>query len=143
MKNVLIKLSFFSVAFLFLFLVGTNVKASSLDIININNNLTRTVTPLKITCESLLGDPDNCEGKCPAYWMQWILDVMKYAAIVALLVFVISDFFNAITQNDKDAMIKAGSKAIKRFIYCVLLFFLPIIVKLVMTLFGVYGNCLG
>ena len=43
--------------------------------------------------------------------------------------------------NDKDALKKAGSRALKRFIYCVLLFFLPTIVSLIMTMFGAYGTC--
>ena len=142
-KNILMKLSFFSVTFLFLFLVGTNVKANSLDAINIKDNFVEVVTPAEITCESLLGDPNNCDGKCPAYWLQWILDVMKYIAIVALLVLVIADFLKALVQDDKDALKKAGKTAFKRFVYCVLLFFVPIVVEIVMKWFGVYGNCLG
>lgn len=58
-----------------------------------------------------------------------------------LLVLVISDFFKAIVENDKDALKKAGNKALKRFIYCVLLFFLPTIISLIMTMFGAYGTC--
>ena len=73
--------------------------------------------------------------------MQWILNVMKYIAIVALLALVTMDFFKALVSNDKDALKKAGSTAAKRFIYCVMIFFLPIIVDLIMSLFGAYGTC--
>ena len=66
---------------------------------------------------------------------------MKYVAIVALLVLVTTDFVKAVASNDKDALKKAGTTAIKRFIYCVLLFFLPSIISLLMTLFGAYGTC--
>ena len=142
-KNTLMKLSFFSVTFLFLFLVAANVKANSLDTINIKNNLVGGITPAELTCESLLGDPNNCGGECPAFWFQWVLNVMKYIAIVALLVLVTVDFLKALVQDDKDALKKAGKTALKRFIYCVLLFFVPIIVEIVMKWFGVYGNCLG
>lgn len=41
----------------------------------------------------------------------------------------------------KNALKKAGNKALKRFIYCVLLFFLPTIISLIMTMFGAYGTC--
>lgn len=137
MKNVFIKIGFFSITFLFLILVGINVKASSMDTVNIKNNLVFVAADNE-QCPAL-GDPDIKDY--PAYWLQWTLDIMKYVAIVALLVLVTADFLTAMTQNDKDAMKKASSKAVKRFIYCVLLFFLPTILKLVLSLFGVYGTC--
>ena len=43
--------------------------------------------------------------------------------------------------NDKDALKKASNTAIKRFIYCILLFFTPMIVEFLMSLFGAYGTC--
>ena len=95
----------------------------------------------KDTCEKILGDPENCDGKCPAYWIQWILDTIKYIAIVALVLLVTVDFLKAVVNNDKDALKKAGTTSIKRFIYCVLIFFVPLIVKLIMNLMGVYGSC--
>ena len=151
MKNKFSKIIFFGITFIFLFLLNSSVNASvieSKNIVNvtsIKNNFANkfTIADSYNTCESLLGDPNNCDKKCPAYWFQWVLNVMKYAAIVALLVLVISDFLNALVQNDKDALKKAGNKAIRRFIYCVLLFFVPNLVELIMQLFGVYGNCLG
>ena len=151
MKNKFSKIIFFSITFLFLFLFNSGVNASvieSKNIIEVSSIKSDFVNKFAVadsydTCDSLLGDPNNCDGKCPAYWFQWILGVMKYVAIVALLVLVISDFLKALTENDKDAMKKAGSKALKRFIYCVLIFFVPIIVEMIMTLFGAYGNCVG
>lgn len=140
-KNKLKKLCFLSVTFLFLFLVNINVRSSVLEKINVKNDLVRVVVSGELTCESLLGDPTN--SKYPAYWFQWILNLMKYVAIIALLVLVISDFFKAIVENDKDALKKAGTKALKRFIYCVILFFVPTIVEIIMNWFGVYSNCLG
>ena len=86
-----------------------------------------------------LGDPTN--SQYPAYWLQEALNIMRYIAIVALLVLVTIDFVKAVASNDKDALKKAGSTAIKRFIYCVLLFFVPIVIKIVMTMFGVYSSC--
>lgn len=151
MKNKFSKIIFFSITFLFLFLFNSGVNASvieSKNIIEVSSIKSDFVNKFAVadsydTCDSLLGDPNNCDGKCPAYWFQWILGVMKYVAIVALLVLVISDFLKALTENDKDAMKKAGSKALKRFIYCVLIFFVPVIVKIIMTWFGAYGNCVG
>lgn len=138
-KNKLKKLCFLSVTFLFLFLVNINVRASVLEKINVKNDLVRVVVSAENENCPAFGDP-NVETD-PAYWIQWILNLMKYMAIIALLVLVISDFFKAIVENDKDALKKAGNKALKRFIYCVLLFFLPTIISLIMTMFGAYGTC--
>ncbi len=142
------KTKYFLVALLCLLTFNGNVNALSVNNYNIvnsasiNNTLTGMVMPAEEDkCESLFGDPDNCDKKCPAYWMQWILNAMKYVAIGALLLFVTMDFAKALISNDKDALKKAGTTAIKRFIYCVLLFFLPIIVDLIMSMFGAYGTC--
>lgn len=138
-KNKLTKICFLSVTFLFLFLININVRASVLEKINVKNELVRVVVSAENENCPAFGDP-NAEAD-PAYWIQWILDLMKYVAIIALLVLIISDFLKALVENDKDALKKAGNKALKRFIYCVLLFFLPTIVSLIMTMFGAYGTC--
>lgn len=138
-KNKLTKICFLSVTFLFLFLININVRASVLEKINVKNDLVRVVVSADNENCPAFGDP-NIETD-PAYWIQWILNLMKYMAIIALLVLVISDFLKALVENDKDALKKAGSKALKRFIYCVLLFFLPTIISLIMTMFGAYGTC--
>lgn len=91
------------------------------------------------TCDSIFGDKTDFQD--PAYWIQWCLNLIKYLAIGALLLLTTMDFFKALVQNDKDALKKAGVTAAKRFIYCVLIFFLPIIVDFIMSLFGAYGTC--
>ena len=91
------------------------------------------------SCNSYFGDPTD--SQYPAYWMQWILDVIKYVAIAALLVLSTVDFIKALISNDKDALKKAGMTTAKRFIFVVILFFLPIIVDFIMRLFGAYGTC--
>lgn len=137
------------VAFLFFFMFTFKANAVSITNDNItqivdikeNNKVTSIVTPAvdDEKCEAIFGD--KIDPQYPAYWIQWILNVMKYIAIIALLVLVTMDFFKALVANDKDALKKAGSTAVKRFIYCVMIFFLPIIVDLIMSLFGAYGTC--
>lgn len=91
------------------------------------------------SCNSYFGDPED--SQYPAYWMQWILNIIKYVAIAALLCLSTVDFIKALVSNDKDALKKAGMTTAKRFIYVVILFFLPIIVDFIMRLFGAYGTC--
>ena len=128
-KSILISFSVIIVA-LFFFLL--NASASVLN----------TLMPMDTaapSCESVFGDATSPEY--PAYWIQMVLDVMKYAAIIALLGLSIADFVKAIVSDDKDALKKAGTTSIKRFIYCVIIFFLPIIVNFLMNLFGFYSDC--
>lgn len=134
MKKGIKKILFLSITFLFLFSFSLNVNASVIE-----NDFTRNIVVAVGEKCPALGDPTN--SQYPAYWLQWILNVMKYVAIVALLALVTMDFVKAVASNDKDALKKAGTTAIKRFIYCVLLFFLPTIISLVMNLFGAYGTC--
>lgn len=134
MKKRLKKILLLCTAFLFLFSFSINVNASV-----IKNDFTRNIVVAAGDRCPALGNPSN--SQYPAFWLQEILNIMKYVAIVALLVLVTIDFVKAVASNDKDALKKAGTTAIKRFIYCVLLFFLPSIISLLMTLFGAYGTC--
>jgi hypothetical protein len=93
------------------------------------------------SCGSLLGDPKDPDKEDLAYWLQWILNAMKYIAIAALLVLSTLDFIKAMVGNDKDALKKAGTTVAKRFVFCVILFFLPIIVEMLMSFIGAYGTC--
>lgn len=134
MKKGIKKILFLSITFLFLFSFSLNVNASVIE-----NDFTRNIVVAAGDNCPALGDPTN--SQYPAYWLQEALNIMRYIAIVALLVLVTIDFVKAVASNDKDALKKAGSTAIKRFIYCVLLFFVPIVIKIIMTMFGAYGSC--
>lgn len=93
----------------------------------------------KMDCEGLLGNPEDSNAL--AYWIQWMLNIIKYIAIIALLILSTMDFIKAIVSGDKDALKKASITTIKRFLFAVLIFFLPIIVEVIMKLFGAYGTC--
>ncbi len=134
MKKGIKKILFLSITFLFLFSFSLNVNASVIE-----NNFTRNIVVAAGDNCPALGNPED--SQYPAYWLQEALNIMRYIAIVALLVLVTIDFVKAVASNDKDALKKAGSTAIKRFIYCVLLFFVPIVIKIIMTMFGAYGSC--
>lgn len=147
MKKRFKKILFFSITFLFLFSFSLNVNASVIENDNIiattsiKNNFTRNISVAVTESDECTGLGNPKYSQYPAYWLQEALNIMRYVAIVALLVLVTIDFVKAVASNDKDALKKAGSTAIKRFIYCVLLFFVPIVIKIVMTMFGVYSSC--
>ena len=87
------------------------------------------------TCGSILGDVHDSDD--PAYYLNFAFNIIKYAAIVILLVFTVLDFAKAIVSSDNDALKKALKKAIKRIIICVVIFFLPILIEFVLELLGV------
>ena len=70
------------------------------------------------------------------------LSFWKYIAIILLFVLTIVDFTKAVSSN-KDDFKKATQKAIKRFIIAAIIFLLPIIIKFILTILGVYsaGTC--
>lgn len=90
-------------------------------------------------CYGLLGSPDDANN--PSYWLQKGLEVMRYAAIIALVGLSTADFIKAISAQDQDALKKAISTTLKRFIYAIIIFFVPVIAELIMNFFGVYGTC--
>lgn len=97
------------------------------------------------TCKHLFGDPtdDGYISGTPslAYYLQKALDIIKYLGIVICIVLTIVDFAKALFSNDKDMLKPLSKKAISRLIYAVILFFLPIIVKTLLTIVGAYGTC--
>lgn len=136
------KIVFLVITFVFIFLFSIDVKASVIDNNNILGDVLSNVSPMEsdVTCEYLLGD--FSEKSAPAYWVDWGFNLIKYIAVIALLVLVSMDFLKAVASDDKDALKKASTLAIKRFIYCVLIFFVPIVVKFIMELFGIAGYCM-
>ena len=94
---------------------------------------------LSQTCNSLFGNPQN-KGTV-AYYLQLALDIMKYLGIILCIVLTIVDFVKALFGEDKDMLKSLSKKGLKRIFYAVALFFLPIIVKTLLTLVDIYDTC--
>ncbi len=109
---------------------------------NPNTGLTGTDDNVGYTgmdCYGLLGP--TSDPNAPAYWLQKALQVIRYAGIAALFIFSTIDFVKAIVNQDNDALRKAISTTVKRFIYAILIFFVPILTENILRFFGVYGTC--
>ena len=96
-------------------------------------------------CSSaLLGSTQPVKTKskyyAPAYYLQLLLNIMKYAGIIACIALSTVDFFKVLLADDKDGYKKVISKTIKRMGYAVAIFFLPIIVMKVLELAGIVTN---
>lgn len=105
-----------------------------------NKNELTPITPTEENCVSLLGSTTCESGKnCdPAFYIQIVFNVMKYAAIILLIVLSSMDFLGAVTSSDDGAMKKAMNKCIKRLIICVIIFFVPTLLEYIFTWVKVY-----
>ena len=87
------------------------------------------------TCGSFLGDKNDSND--PAYYLNFVFNLLKYIAIVILFVFSIVEFGKAAISSDNDALKKAVQKTVKRLVICVIIFFLPQLINFIMELLGV------
>lgn len=85
-----------------------------------------------VNCRSFLGDPDDPNHQSPAYYLTFVFKIMRYAAIILLIVLSMMDFLGAVSSQDNDEMKKATSKAIKRLIMCVVIFLLPSLLQFIL-----------
>ena len=86
-------------------------------------------------CESLLDDDLQKV-------LKWALAVVRIGAPIILIVMITVDFGQAVISQDQEAVKKATSKAVKRVIAAIALFFIPYIVELLLDMIGITnGNC--
>ncbi len=95
---------------------------------NSESNLDSDVSE-KTDCNGeLLGYPDDPGS--PAYYLVKVFHVIKYVALVLLVVLSVMDFTGAIASHDADVIKKVTNKLIMRFIICVIIFLLPYLIEL-------------
>lgn len=114
--------------------VGGGSTSASQDIFGGGN------TDVSQECESLLGSP-TVYGS-PAFLLNKAFQVVRYVAIILLVALSVFDFVSAITSNDENAIKKATSKTIKRAIICVIIFFLPLLIELILKYLDDQANSL-
>ena len=79
-------------------------------------------------------------------WIRSALNLVKYVALVLVIILGALDFIQAAVSGEADKMKKAGNSFVKRIIAVVILFLLPVIVELILGLieiFGVDSSCLS
>lgn len=85
-------------------------------------------------CNSLLGNPEDEDSV--AWLVQKVLNYVKIAGPMLVLVFSCIDFLKLIIQSDADSMTKAQKKLYTRLALAVFLFFVPDLVNVLLSLFG-------
>lgn len=91
------------------------------------------------SCAGFLGEKDDHTS--PAYFLDLIMKIFKYAAVILALVLSVVDFVKATVSQDKDLLQKAIMTSIKRLVFAVIIFFLPIVINFFLSLIGAYSSC--
>lgn len=75
--------------------------------------------------------------------IDWIMNLIRFGGVVLLIVLGMLDFVKAAASGEQEEMKKSKSKFVKRLIACVVLFFIPIIVNILVGLvnLGSGENC--
>ena len=84
-------------------------------------------------CTSLLGDPNDKSTPSPAFLLSYAFKVIRYIAIILLVVLSIMDFVSSVSSQDADSLKKAINKTIRRIILCVIIFLLPYLIEYVLS----------
>lgn len=85
------------------------------------------------------GDPKDSNSF--AGQLQQIFNIMKFLGIILALVLTIKDLVYAVAEQKNDTFPKIGKTALKRFVYAILIFFLPTVLNFIFSLLGLYGTC--
>ncbi len=91
------------------------------------------------SCAGFLGDKTDTSS--PAYYLNLIMKIFKYAAVILALVLSMIDFLKATISQDKDLLQKAIISSVKRLIFAIIIFFLPIVINYFLGLIGAYSSC--
>ena len=112
---------------------------------HLNENIIHTgYSPLLIAEDcgsSLLGNPSDPNSV--AWLLQQVLDIIKVVGPILVVILSSVDFTKVIIKSDDEAMAKAQKKLIIRLILAALLFFIPMLVTVLLDLFGLTssGTC--
>ena len=66
--------------------------------------------------------------------IDWVMNLIRIGGVILLIVLGMLDFVKAAASGEQEEMKKSKSKFVKRLIACVVLFFVPIIVKILVGL---------
>ena len=100
--------------------------------------VTSKTTTEERECKALFGDPNTPNSL--AWYFQKSFNIIKYVGIVLCLVFIMVDVLKYILSDEKDTK-NIINKTLRRLIYMVIIFFIPALVKMLMSFVGAYGTC--
>lgn len=89
-------------------------------------------------CKAVLGDVNDKESF--AYYLQMIFNFVQFAGPILVIVLTTVDYFKAIF-GDEGNVKKVNKRTVTRLIAVVLLFFIPVFIKILLNLFDIVSDC--
>lgn len=129
-----------------MFISPINAKALEVNNINIVENINSNILNDAIYIADgekapILGDPED--ENSVAWLVQLILNIVKVAGPILVVLLSSVDFIMVIVNSDNDKFQKAQKKLITRLILALLLFLIPVIVEIILSVFGITGSATG
>lgn len=101
-------------------------------------NVEKRFTPQENNCSSILGDVND--ENSVAWLVQRLLNYVKILGPTIAIIMGSIDFGKAIVLSDEENMKKAQGRFIKRIIAAIALFFVPLLVQVLLGMFGITSN---
>lgn len=126
-----------------MFISPVNAKALEISNVNIVENINSNIleSTIYIADDPLLGDPSDEDSV--AWLVQLALNIVKVAGPILVVLLSSIDFIMVIVKSDSEAFAKAQKKLITRLILAILLFVIPVIVEVLLGVFGITGTTGG
>ncbi len=146
-KSYIIISLFFVVMMVFPINVKAESKDSYINYVTIESsqditNRSFALIAAEVDCnDTILGCTDDEDSV--AWLLQKLLNYLKILGPTIAIVLGSLDFTKAIVASDEDQMKKTQSKFVKRIIAAVLLFFIPLLVEILLSIFGIVGTTGG
>lgn len=146
-KSYIIISLFFVVMMVFPVNVKAESKESYINYVTIESsqditNRSFALIAAEVDCnDTILGCTDDEDSV--AWLLQKLLNYLKILGPTIAIVLGSLDFTKAIVASDEDQMKKTQSKFVKRIIAAVLLFFIPLLVEILLGIFGIVGTTGG
>ena len=93
------------------------------------------------TCAYYLGNAEDNNKDCPAYWLNYVFQIVKY---VSLALVIVMNMVSLVTAIMKENMVSnVLKKCVIRLLICIAILILPTMIDIVGSLFGLDGLMCG
>lgn len=93
------------------------------------------------TCAYFLGNAEDNNEFCPAYWLNYVFQIVKYVSVILVIVLDMIDLASAIAKDGIEP--KLVKKCVMRLVIVIVILLLPTLINSVGALFGLDGLLCG
>lgn len=88
------------------------------------------------TCDQIIGNGTF------AYYLNQAFRFIQYLGPVLVIIYSTIEYIKVAATSDADLLKKTNKRTIIRMVFALLLFLIPMIIKVILNIIGFYGNCL-